>query len=204
MQKAKLPLNLILLGDPGAGKATQGAILAKKYNMFDYDMGRELTILRDKNKEVNLAQERTADKGILTPTKIVRELNKTKILSLPNSKGILFDGHPKMLGEAKLIAGLLKKQKRSKPLVIYLSIPESEVVKRISKRKGYNETKYNKRADDSLQALKNRARYYKKNIKEVIQFFQSQYDYKKIDGLGTRSEVSKRIAKVVQEYINKQ
>ncbi len=40
------PFNLILLGDPGAGKATQAAYFAKKYNMFDFDMGKELTLLR--------------------------------------------------------------------------------------------------------------------------------------------------------------
>src|SRR4051812_29818915 len=108
MSKNAPQLNLILLGDPGAGKATQAAYFAKKYKMFDYDMGRELTLLREKDKSVNAAQKRTADKGILTPTAIVRKLNKDTINKLPKDKGILFDGHPKMLGEAKLIAGHLK------------------------------------------------------------------------------------------------
>ena len=198
---AKLILNLVLLGDPGAGKATQSAYFAKKYKMFDYDMGRELTLLREKNKSVEIAQKLTADKGILTPTKIVRALNKKTILNTPGTKGILFDGHPKMVGEAKIISKMLKDSKRTKPLVLYLRIPQTEIIKRIQSRKGYYNTKFSKRADDSATALKNRAKYYRKNIAEVVEFFKNTYTFANIDGTGTRTQVRARIQKAIDFYI---
>lgn len=200
----KRQLNIILLGDPGAGKATQGAYFAKKYKMYDYDMGRELTLLRQKNKSFDKIQSRTGDKGILTPTSIVRKINKDVVFGLPKSKSILFDGHPKMVGEAKLVSRYLKQTGRDKPLVIYLRIPADEVVKRIQKRKGYFNTKYNKRADDSITALRNRAKYYRKNILEVVSFFKTIYQFEYIDGLGTRTEVRKRIQKAVDKYLAKE
>ncbi len=194
-------LNMILLGDPGAGKATQGAYFAKKYNMYDHDMGRALTLLRQKNKKVEIVQKKTADRGILTPTAIVRKINEKVVLGLPASKCILFDGHPKMVGEAKLVAKYLKQTKRRDPLVVYLRIPAAEVIKRIQKRHGYYNTKYNKRADDSTAGLRNRAKYYRKNIAEVVQLFKSKYRFTYIDGLGTRMEVRKRIQKVIDSYL---
>lgn len=197
----KFSLNLVLLGDPGAGKATQGAYFAKKYNMFDFDMGRELTLLREKDKQVEQAQKRTADKGILTPTSIVRGINKRVVLGLPKNKTILFDGHPKMVGEAKQIAKFLKDTGRAKPLVLYIRIPTEEIVKRTQKRKGYSNTELNKRPDDSAASLRNRAKYYRKNIAEVVDFFKSTYTFATIDGLGTRSEVQKRIQKAIDFYI---
>lgn len=197
----KPPLNLILLGDPGAGKATQAAYFAKKYKMFDYDMGRELTLLREKNKDVDAAQKRTADKGILTPTKIARGLNRQIVLGTPKTTGILFDGHPKMLGEAKLIAKMLKDTKRMKPLVLYLRIPQQEIISRIQKRKGYYNTKFNKRADDSATGLRNRAKYYRKNIAEVVEFFKNNYTFANIDGMGTRAQVRARLQKAVDFYL---
>jgi adenylate kinase len=201
MPTKKFSLNLVLLGDPGAGKATQAEYFAKKYGMFDYDMGRELTLLRQKDKKFDSDQKRTGDKGLLTPTKIVRSLNKKVVLGLPKSKPILFDGHPKMIGEAKLIAKYLKETKRTNPLVLYIRIPSDEVVKRIQKRKGYYNTKFNKRADDSTTALRNRAKYYRKNITEVVDFFKSTYTFANIDGMGTRAEVRKRIQKAIDFYV---
>ena len=42
MENSGNPLNIILLGDSAAGKATHGKYLAKKYRLYDLDMGREL------------------------------------------------------------------------------------------------------------------------------------------------------------------
>lgn len=201
IRRNKPPLNLILLGDPGAGKATQAAYFAKKYKMFDYDMGRELTLLREKDKFVEAVQKRTTDKGNLTPTAIVRKLNRKTILETSASKGILFDGHPKMLGEAKIISRLLKETHRANPLVLYIKIPAQEVVNRVQNRKGYYQTKFSKRADDSTTALRNRAKYYRKNIAEVVEFFKATYTFANIDGLGTRSEVRVRIQKAIDFYL---
>lgn len=193
--------NLILLGDPGAGKATQAAYFSKKYKMLDFDMGRSLTLLREKNDKVDKIQKRTADKGILTPTKIVRGINNDVVTSCSNTKGILFDGHPKMLGEAKQIARLLKDAKRTKPLVLYIKIPLNEMVKRIQARKGYFHTKFSRRPDDTKAALHNRAKYYRKNIAEVVDFFKNQYTFAYIDGMGTRAQVRNRIQKSISFYL---
>lgn len=193
--------NLILLGDPGAGKATQASYFAKKYRMLDFDMGRSLTLLRERSAKVDAMQKRTADKGMLSPTKIVRAINQRVVLECPAVKGILFDGHPKMLGEAKQIAKLLRDTKRTKPLVLYLKIPLSEMVKRIQGRKGYFHTKFSHRPDDTKAALHNRAKYYRKNIAEVIDFFQHQYTFAHIDGLGTRAQVRTRIQKAINFYL---
>ncbi len=195
-------LNIILLGDPGAGKATQGAYFAKKYNMFDHDMGRALTLLREKNKTADAIMRKNNDRGILTPTAIVRKINEKVVLGLPKSKRILFDGHPKMVGEAKLVAKYLKQTGRPNPLVIYIRIPADEVIRRVQKRKGYYSTKYNKRPDDTVAGLRNRAKYYRKNIAEVVKFFKTKYEFKYIDGMGTRTEVRKRIQKAIDKFLN--
>ncbi len=196
------PLNLIILGDVGAGKATQSAYFAKKYKLRDFDMGLELTMLRQKNSEVDTAQRRTADKGILTPTKIVRGILERTITGTNNQQGILFDGHPKMIGEAKIVTKLLEQTKRSKPLVIYLSIPQAETVARIKHRQGYKNTTFAKRSDDTLSGLKNRARYYREQISKVIKYFAKHYEFVTISGTGTRSQVRSRIQAAINRYIH--
>ncbi len=204
MVREQKPFNLILLGDVGAGKATQSAHFAKKYNMFDFDMGRELTLLRKKNSKVDSAQKRTADKGILTPTKIVRDILQSKIARTPKTKGILFDGHPKMIGEAKLVRKLLTEQKRANPLVVYLLIPREESVKRVLSRKGYNDTQIKKRSDDTIAGLKNRAKYYRDQIKKVTKYFGDHYEFVCIDGIGTPAQVRTRIQGAITQFLKNQ
>ncbi len=188
------PLNIILLGDPAAGKATHGAFLSKKLKMYDLDMGRELRQLEHNpklRKKYNL--DKNLDSGKLTPTELVRKLLYDRITSTPKSKGILFNGTPKMLGEAKLVNKWLKQQARSRVLFVYLSIPLNEIIKRMTARKTYFKGKFSKRPDDNNRALKNRLAYYKKNITAVVNFFKKQYPFVKISTLGTIPEARKRI-----------
>src|SRR4051812_41914690 len=108
---AQKPLNIILLGDPAAGKATHGKFLERKYKLYNLDMGRELRLLeRNKKLREKYKLDKTLDSGKLTPTELVRNLLHDKIHATPDSKGILFNGTPKMLGEAKLVSKWLKQE----------------------------------------------------------------------------------------------
>lgn len=193
----KPQLNLILLGDPAAGKATQAQVLVKKYRLYDFDMGKILRQTRLRNKAFDQVMKRTIDHGKLAPTSIVRKIFSESVNRVPKTKGIVFDGTPKMLGEAKLLSKLLKETKRSKPLVIYLQIPLDESIKRMRSRTEYAK----KRADDNRQALKNRVKYYHKNIRAVMDYFGTVYTLSHIDGTGSQEQVRKRIHKAIDFYL---
>lgn len=195
------PLNIILLGDPAAGKATQSAMLVKKFPLFDFDMGKELRKYRKSNAQLDSALKTTTDKGKLTPTAICREIFKNKITSTSSKKGILFDGTPKMLGEAKLVRRLLKEQGRENIIVMYISIPMSETVKRMTSRTEYFKGKFSKRSDDNTQALQNRVKYYRDNITTVVEYFKTQFPFTKISGMGSIHEVEKKVMKFVSKHL---
>lgn len=197
------PLNIFLLGDPAAGKATQAAFLIAKYPLYDLDMGQELRRLKARDPKIRKMLERSYDRGHTTQTVLVRKIFKQKIFSTPKSKGILFDGNPKQIGEAKLVYQWLKKQHRQNSVLIYLSIPMAETIKRMSGRVEYFKGKFSKRADDNAASLKNRVKYYRKNVTGVVKFYKSKYPYKKISGLGTKRDVKKRIVDFLKKFYGK-
>ena len=122
-----------------------------------------------------------------------------RIHATPKNQGILFNGTPKMLGEAKLVTKWLKQKKRNKILFVYLSIPLKETIRRMTSRKTYFRGKFSKRPDDNNHALKNRIAYYKKNIARVVKFFKKLYPFIKIPTLGSIPEAKKRlIHKIIQ------
>lgn len=195
------PLNIILLGDPAAGKATHGKYLAKKYRLYDLDMGRELRALEHNKKlRQKYKLDKTLNKGKLTPTEPVRKLLYHRIRNTPKNHGILFDGTPKMLGEAKLVSQWLKQEKRESVLFIYLSIPLKETMRRMTGRKSYFKGKFSKRPDDNNRALKNRIAYYKKNITGVVKFFKQRYPFIKISTLGSIPAAKKRLLKKIENF----
>ena len=193
-------MDIILLGDPAAGKATQAARLVKKYKLIDFDMGKELRRLqRTGSSNVKDTLARTLSKGKLTPTQLYRSITKRTIDRAPKNKGILFDGHPKMIGEAKLVSKWLREVGRKNIIVLYLSIPEREILKRMRDRREYFKGKYSKRPDDNPKAMQRRIKYFRSGIKEVTKFFNSKYPFKKISGMGSRTEVHAEILKAVEQ-----
>lgn len=196
-------MNIILLGDPAAGKATQSALLAKKFHLYDLDMGRELRKIKNRESRSKYRLAQTLDKGKLTPTRLVRRILREKIHATSAGKGILFDGTPKMAGEAKLVWKLLKAERRRGPVVIYLSIPLNETIQRMSNRQEYFKGKFSKRTDDTNEALKNRVNYYRKNIAQVVDFFYRRYPFKKISGVGSVAGVQRRILAAIKELESK-
>ncbi len=198
MSKNRKPFNLILLGNPASGKGTQAARLAKKYHFFDLDMGREV---RKPSVRAQFDYAKTTAVGHLTPTAIVRGIFKATIGAVPGNTGILFNGTPKMINEAKLVSRLLKQNDRSAPLVIYLDIPIAETVRRMTKRVEKIGGTLVKRDDDTAHALRNRQKYYASQIARVVAFFGERYTVKKISGRGTEAAVAKKIEAAIRQHL---
>lgn len=179
------PQNIIILGDPGAGKTDQASRLVKRFRLYSFDMGKELRRL-ERNPRIH-ARYKLRDElrqGHLAPTALARRIIAGTLRAVPASRGILFAGHPKMLGEARFLDRELQKRKRRDPVVFYLHIPLREM---------YRRTRNRGRADDTRAALENRLRYYKQHIRPAVAFYRKRYVFRKISGLGTREEVFLRI-----------
>ncbi len=190
IERDERPFNIILLGDPASGKGTQSEKLARRYGMYDLDMGRE--VKRPENLRLYDYAHTTAV-GKLTPTAVARKIFLNKIAHTPAYHGIVFSGNPKMIGEAKLVARLLRAHGRRDPLFIYLHIPVGEVLRRMRLRVVRDGGKLVKRDDDNERALANRRRYYREQVSQVVEFFKGRYEYRRISGLGTEAAVAARI-----------
>jgi adenylate kinase len=161
-------------------------------------MGREI---RSPKVRARFDYSHTTALGKLTPTAIVQKIFKHLILEVPQNKGILFNGTPKMINEAKLVARLLKASGRAEPLMIYLDLSEAETLKRLKKRLVKIDGKLVKRDDDSERAFHNRQKYYKEQVARVVAFFEGKYTVKRISGMGTEAAVAKKIETAIENYL---
>lgn len=198
---AREPLNIFFLGDLGAGKATQSALLAKKYNLAVIDMGVEQELQRRQDPKIDAIFRRSVDVGVMNPTKIYRKLVTNAIRRVPKAQGIIFAGHPKMPDEVRYVARFMQKMRRTRIISLYVTIPWKETLRRNTQRKGYFGDK--KRADDSLEAIKKRRHFSQANLVKSQPIYKSLYPFKKISGMGTVKEVSLKVSLAVETLLKK-
>jgi len=210
-------LNIIFLGRSGSGKGTQLALLKKKLFLVEIDTGGLLRRFTKQKSYLSQKITEVIDRGDLAPFWLVVNLWLKKILNISLDKGVIFEGSPRSLEEAQILDEVLNWLGRKNIKVIYLNVPEREVIRRLSLRRICSQCgreysleftpglkkcpvcggKLIRRPDDYPQAIKNRMFYFKKNIIPVINYFRKKKILVEINGSGPVGEVYQRIMKIL-------
>ncbi|MBI4410407.1 MAG: adenylate kinase [Gemmatimonadetes bacterium] len=126
--------SLILLGAPGAGKGTQGALLTKRYGTRRIATG---DLLRDAvRRGTPLGQKAKGflDAGELVPDDVVLDLVR-EVLAQSERSGVVFDGFPRTLPQAEGLDRLLDELDQPLEAVVVIEVPEDVLVQRLSGRR---------------------------------------------------------------------
>jgi len=134
-----------------------------------------------------------------------------------DSAGFILDGFPRTLAQAEALSGALAEQNNKIDRVVYIKVPEAELVERLSGRwvcracqatyayalaelgtscKKCNGELY-QRSDDKPETVKKRLEVYFKETAPLIEYYKKQSVLKEVDGVGGVEEVKSRIVKVV-------
>lgn len=124
-------MNLILVGPPGAGKGTQGEILAKKLGIDTISTGVMLrTAIKDQTEVGKLAEQYIND-GKLVPDEVIVSVVKERLSQPDVQKGFILDGFPRTTAQAEaLTASGVRIDK-----VLSLEVDDDVIVTRLSSRR---------------------------------------------------------------------
>ncbi|MBL8024282.1 MAG: adenylate kinase [Elusimicrobia bacterium] len=128
-------MNIILLGAPGSGKGTQAEPLSIRYKTPHISTG---DIFREEIENLTplgLKVQEYVNSGRLVPDELVLEVMTSRLGQPEFEKGFLLDGFPRTVSQAESLDGYLTNVKRPLHKVIYLSLKESEVIRRLSSRR---------------------------------------------------------------------
>lgn len=208
--------NIILMGPPGSGKGTQAKKLAEKYKAFYFGTG-DLMREEAKNKtEFGKIFQAVWNKGKgeLIPDEIVEKFVAVKFESVDFGQGIIFDGFPRTLEQAKHLERIFA-EKNEDFIVLDIEVTDESIIKRMSKRRvcaqcgqiyieGLTENTCFKcdgelirRQEDEPNVVKKRLEIYSSQTKPLINFFTAQNRLVTIDGERTIEEVGKEIERVI-------
>ena len=188
-------LNIILFGAPGCGKGTQAARIKEKYNINHISTGEVIRQEIARGTELGRSMQSYIEAGQLAPDSIVIGMIRNYMTAHKDAAGNIFDGFPRTTAQAEEFDRILAEDGLSVSVMVYMDVPEQELVDRILLR-----GKDSGRADDASEdVIRNRIAVYREQTEIVADHYSKQGKYVAVDGLGTMDEVFDRICKVIDE-----
>ncbi|MGH7657764.1 MAG: adenylate kinase [Gemmatimonadales bacterium] len=185
-------MDILLLGPPGAGKGTQGAILAGRLGLPRFATG---DLLRDAVKRgtpVGLKARAVMEAGQLVSDDIIMGVVREELARPAAAGGVIFDGVVRTIAPAVGVRDLLVARSRSMDHVLFFEIPDPVIIARLAKRREVEH-----RADDDPDAVAVRLAAYREQTAPVLAWYQEQGVVRIIDAVGTVDEVAGRVREVV-------
>ncbi len=126
--------NVIFLGPPGSGKGTQSEFVSNEFGLYRLSTG---DLLRDEVNRGTDAGRRIAsliDEGHMASDETIADIVRAQLVAKQFSSGILFDGFPRNLNQAKLLAEMEREFSFSISSVFYFGIKIEDLLARIRGR----------------------------------------------------------------------
>ena len=206
-------MNIILIGPPACGKGTQAKRLKDMFGL-NYistgDLFRKIT-----TQTGDLADEIRSyiDNGKFVPDELTLKLVQEHFKTLDMSKGLLLDGFPRTVYQAKELEKLIKID-----YILEINVSRQCIIKRVVDRavcsgcgKGFILSqkedlicddcgkKLIKRKDDTADIAVLRYDDYVQKTYPIIEYYKDNIGYHKIDGEKSIDEITKEICEILEK-----
>jgi len=221
MDKEKKVYNIIIFGPQGSGKGSQAEVMVKKLKLYHVETGNIFRkMAKQKTAVGKKLNEMINQKGKLVPTDFVIKILKLELKKIKKTTGLIFDGYPRNLKQARALDKIMKSLGRELTHVIYMPISRKTTIKRLSKRRTCSKCnrifiqgktlaagkKYCptcgglifQREDDKPAAINRRLQQYNKQTKPLIDFYKKRGILIHVDGEPTVPVVAKEILKILK------
>lgn len=180
------------MGPPGAGKGTQGVILAERLGVPKVATG---DLLRDAVKNgTPLGREAKAvmESGALVSDDLIMRIVGEELAKPACARGVVLDGVVRTIPQAEGVAKLLGTLGRKIDRVLFFDVSDEEILARLEKRRGIEN-----RADDDPTAVQRRLVAYREQTTPVLDWYQSRGGVTRISAVGAVDEIAGRVRSAV-------
>lgn len=186
-------MNIVILGRPGAGKGTQSKLIEQRFGLSHLSTGDLLRSAKDQDTPLARKISARIDRGNFVSDELIMSLVEAEIRQ-GQQVGYIFDGIPRNVSQAKLLAHLLGELSCQVDVAIELCVDDKTVRQRLLDR-----AKLEHRKDDNDETITHRLAVYQVETAPLIQHFQEAGVLSQIDGDGTPERVFAAIEKVVSQ-----
>jgi len=214
-------LNLVLLGPPGAGKGTQAKKIQERYGLTHVSTGDLFRAALANQTALGRQVKKYLDSGQLVPDELTTAMVAERIAQPDCAGGVMFDGYPRTVGQAKALDGLLLKAGKKLDGVMYFDVTEETAIERLSGRRickgcsaGYH-VKYMppakpgvcdrcagelyQRSDDKAETIRERLSVYGRQTEALIGEYRARRLLITVDANRAPDEVTAAVLKALEK-----
>jgi adenylate kinase len=214
-----VPLKLILLGPPGAGKGTQAERLSKELGVPHVSTGNILRQAVSDGTPLGRRAQAVMDRGELVSDEIMLGIIRERLARGDCASGYILDGFPRTVAQAQALDRLMAEQGGGPMVVANVVVEPEELVRRVAGRRScprcgsvYNVhfrpprqegicdrcgNALTQRADDAEETFRQRLATYERETRPVIEHYRGRLT--EIDGQGSSGEVFSRLLALVRK-----
>ncbi|HEX9727817.1 MAG TPA: adenylate kinase [Gemmatimonadales bacterium] len=178
---------IILLGAPGSGKGTQGALLTERLGVPKISTGDLLRAAVKNRTSLGVEAQSFMDQGLLVPDEIILSLIEEVLGSEDARRGVIMDGFPRTIAQAEAVGALLAARDRRVDHVLIIDVPEAELMRRMLGRAAEQG-----RSDDTPETIQRRLDVYREQTAPLIAYYEAQGNVTVVPGLGSVEEIADR------------
>ena len=185
----------IMLGAPASGKGSVAEVLSNEFKIPAISSGDIFRKYISNGSEIGKKANSYMTKGELVPDDLTVELISARLKESDVKDGLILDGFPRTVNQAKVLDEMLSKEGKKIDIVINLETPEDEILERITNRRICSNSNckavYNtvlhpskvegicdkcgsnlyQRDDDKLEKAKNRLEVYHRETAPVADYY---------------------------------
>ena len=218
-ESTRIPINLVVLGAPGAGKGTQAVEFAERHEIPKISTG---DILRDavqSGTELGQRAKATMDAGGLVDDQLMIAIVRERLLRADAAGGFVLDGFPRTVAQATALDEIMAGQ--GALIVVDIAVPDEALVERLARRRVCTEcgnatrvaagaavTRCEKcggelvlRSDDAEAVVRERLRVYAEATRPLVDYYSSRSTFRAIDGHQSQPAVAAALTAGVDDVL---
>ena len=183
---------ILLLGAPGAGKGTQGAILAQRLGLPKITTGDLLRAAVKAGTPLGLDAKKYMDQGQLVPDAVILGMIKDEMAKPEAAEGAILDGFPRTAPQAEMVDRTLAERGGRLTHILLLEVAEDELVRRILGRAGTQG-----RTDDTAETIRTRLQVYQRDTAPLVAHYAPRGNVYRVPAMGSIEEIAEEIKRII-------
>jgi adenylate kinase len=182
-------MRILMVAPPGAGKGTQGALIAAHFNIPHIATGE---LLRDhvaRRTALGQAVRAYLDRGELVPDQIVLDMTREAIIAAKAAGGgYVLDGIPRNMAQARAAYEIARELEMTADVALHLQAGDAELTRRLLARAALEH-----RSDDTAEVIAQRLALYHAVTSPILAWYRDRGILVSVDAMRSAPEVGREI-----------
>jgi adenylate kinase len=182
-------MRVLMIAPPGAGKGTQGALIAAHFGIPHIATGELLRDHVTRRTSLGLAVQEYLDRGELVPDQVVLDMvREAMVAAKAAGGGYVLDGIPRNIQQARAAYLIARELGMTADVALHLDADDAEVTRRLLARAALEH-----RSDDTADVIAGRLALYHQVTAPIICWYRDRGILVSVDAMRPAQQIGREI-----------